>query len=237
MGISESVIAAMIGAGATMITALFQIIPAFRSPESARRPQKSRFRSVLWTLALVFAAGVGGFAYAEYRSQHSRSETNSLRRELQTQMQVLRDSTTRLQQLQLAAIPSGSDVATSAMSSNAMVTLPACRGAQVGFATERSPCSEQDALQVMLCAPVPSGAQVTGIELFSRAEDVQAPWADARMLPGQDAGSGRFADTHQERADAEQGRLVCQTFSHWGNAGRTVRVLVRYAAGGTRTPG
>jgi hypothetical protein len=228
---SEPILAAMIGAGATIVTALFQIFTAFKPANSERRPPKSRFRSVMWTLALVFAAGVGGFAYAEYLSQHSRNETTSLRQELQLQMQALRESTARLEQLQLAG------AASAQASSTVLVTLPPCRGPQVGFATQRGACTEQDAVQVTLCAPVPAGAQVTAIELFARADDAQTAWAAARLLPGQDGGAGRFADSPQERTDPDQGRLLCQSFAHWGETARTVRMLVRYAGGAARAPG
>jgi hypothetical protein len=37
--------------------------------------------------------------------------------------------------------------------------------------------------------------------------------------------------------DGEQGKLVCQSFSHWGSKARTVRVQVRYGSAAIRTPG
>jgi hypothetical protein len=236
--VSETVLAAMIGAGATVFTALFQIISSFRSAGTERRSAKGGgLRSLMWTLALVLAAGVGGFAYAEYRSQQSRDETRSLRAELQSQLQALQASTARLEQMRFASADPAQAGGASATSNTALVTLPACKGSQVGFATQRAACGEHDALQVAVCAPVPASAQVTGVELFSRPEDAQTPWQDARILPGKDVGSGRFAETHVERAEGDQGsKLVCQSYSHWGDKGRTVRILVRYSTG-SRTPG
>jgi hypothetical protein len=237
VGVSETVLAAMIGAGATVFTALFQIITSFRSASADRRTAKrGGFRSLMWTLAMILAAGVGGFAYSEYRSLQARDETHALRTELQSQLQALQASTARLEQLRFASADSAAAGGPNATSNAALVTLPGCKGPQVGFATQRPPCSEQDALQVAVCAPVPASVQVTGVELFSRPEDAQTPWQDARITPGQDIGSGRFAESHVERTDADQVKLVCQGFSHWGEKGRTVRILVRYSMG-ARTPG
>jgi hypothetical protein len=111
------------------------------------------------------------------------------------------------------------------------VALPACKGAQVGFATTRGPCAEQDAVQVAVCAPVPASARVTAVELFARADDSQQPWTEARMTAGQVAAAGRFADNYFERPDSDGTRLVCQNFAHWNSdKGRAVRILVRYGA-------
>ena len=242
MGVSETVLAAMIGAGATLVTALFQLVSAFRSSATERRTAKGSrggLRSLMWTVALIAAAGVGGFAYAEFRSQASRDETRTLRDELQAQMQALQASTARLEQLRFAAAQGSTDStgAGAAPSSTALVTLPACKGAQVGFATERGPCTEQEALEVAVCAPVPAAAQVTGVELFTRPDGALTPWPEARASAGQDVGGGRFAQAHVERMDGEQGKLVCQSFSHWGSTARTVRVQVRYGSPAIRTPG
>ena len=239
MGVSETVLAAMIGAGATLATALFQLVSSFRAASAERRTSSKRgggLRSLMWTIALIFAAGVGGFAYAEYRSQNSRDETRALRTELQAQMQALQASTARLEQMRFAPDGNAAVPAPGSTSNAAVVTVPACRGAQVGFATERGRCTEQEALQIALCASVPANAQVTGVELYSRAEDAQTPWQDARSNAGQDIGNGRFAESHVERSDSEQGKLVCQTFAHWGDKGRTLRILVRYSSA-ARTPG
>ena len=228
MGVSETVLAAMIGAGATVFTALFQLLTSLRASSGDRRSSRGRFRSLMWMLALMLAAGVGGFAYAEYRAQQSRDETRAVRDELQQQMQALAASTARLEQLRIAAAPAP-ERATGAEGSAATVNLPACKGAQVGFATERARCSEQDALQVAVCAPVPASARVTAVELYTRLEDSQQTWPEARVSPGQQAASGRFADSHFERPDTESSKLVCQNFVHWNSdKGRAVRILVRF---------
>jgi len=231
MGVSEPVLAAMIGAGATILTALVQIISAIRKSDSNdRRSSRSRVRSLIWMFALILAAGVGGFAYAEYRALQSRNETRALRDELQQQLQALTASATRLEQLRLPA-PGAAPPATADNTSVATVSLPACKGAQVGFATTRGPCAEQDALQVAVCAPIPVLARVTAVELYARADDSQQPWPETRLMAGQVSAAGRFAENPFERPDSESARLVCQSFAHWNSEkGRAVRILVRYGA-------
>jgi hypothetical protein len=149
-----------------------------------------------------------------------------LREELQRQMQVLVDSTARLEQLRLP----GPDAAAAATESAAAVSLPPCRGAQVGFATQRGPCTEQEALQVTVCAPVPAAARVTAVELYARPEDSQQPWAESRVAAGKEIAAGRFTGSHTERADGESSKLVCQGFAHWSKSGRAVRIVVRFRA-------
>ncbi len=231
MGVSETVLAAMIGAGATLLTALFQLVSSFRSSGTDRRKPRSGLRSLLWTIALIVAAGVGGFAYAELRSEQSRDEVRLLRQDLQQQMHELAASTARLEHMRLAAPNAGTTPATGAGVATATVTLPLCKGAQIGFASQRGPCTEQEALQVSLCAPVPVAAQVSAIELYGRLDDTPTAWSDARAVPGQDVGAGRFAETSFERPDADNLKLVCQSFSHWNSEkARTVRLVVRYNA-------
>jgi hypothetical protein len=184
-------------------------------------------------LVLMLAAGVGGFAYAEYRAQESRDEARLLRHDLQQQTQLLAASTARLEQIQIAQAARGDNAAAAANvgSATAMASLPACKGTAVGFSTQRPMCSEQEALQVSVCVAIPAAAQVISAELYDRIEDSQVPWPQARVMPGQDAQSGRFADTAFERPDGDNMKMVCRNFSQWhSDKGRTVRMLVRYGA-------
>ena len=231
MNVSEPVMAAMIGATATVCTAVFQLVVNWRKATTSEKPRaRGGLRSLLWMVTLMAAAAVGGFAYAEYRAQATRGEAALLREEVNRQLGALSASTARLETLLAAG---GADSAAARRQRGlegvaAVVALPACRGSQVGFATERSACTERDALQVAVCASVPSDASISAVELFARSEDSQQPWAEARATAGQDLGSGRFATGHSERLDADGTRQVCQSFSHWGDKGRTVRILVRY---------
>lgn len=237
MGMSETILAAMIGALATVVTAVFQLMLAWREhrkrTEKTERETRGTLSSLLWMLTLLAAAAVGGFAYAHYRVQATRDETQALRDRLQQELHALTVSSARLEKLENAA-PGAALEATARKQRGldgvvAVVTLPACKGAQAGTATERSGCTEQDALQVTVCAPIPADASVSAVELFARADDSQQPWADARVVAGQDLGGGRFATSYSERPDGEGIKQVCQAFSHWSSdKGRSVRILVRY---------
>jgi hypothetical protein len=232
MNLSEPVMAAMIGALATVCTAVFQLVGSSRKASHDRPKARGGLSTLLWTLTLMTAAAVGGFAYAEYRAQGTRGEAGLLREELQRELSALSASTARLEKLAPSAAGGAGSSPQGLDGLAAFVTLPACKGPQVGFATERPACTEQDALQIAVCAPVPAGASVTGVDLFARPEDSQQPWSEARVSAGQDLHGGRFAASHFERSDPDGSRQVCQSFTHWSSdKGRTVRIVVRYAAG------
>ena len=231
MGISETVIAAMIGASATVSAAVFQLVIHWRKQSGDRRAAvKGGFRSLLWMLTLMFASAVGGFAYSEYLSQERRDETHQLREQLQQQLATLASSTAKLEQVRLNA-----QSATDAQARQAeerrrgtegvegLVQLPACK------ARGSAGCSENDAERVAVCAVVPTSAQVTEVQLYTRPDDSQQSWSESRVEASQDAGKARFLDAPFERTHTEASKEVCVTFAHWAaDKGRTARILVKY---------
>ena len=70
MGLSETIVAAIIGALATMATAIFQLVRN-RAP-SETRPKKNRIRSLLATVALMIGCIVGGYAWSALRAATAR---------------------------------------------------------------------------------------------------------------------------------------------------------------------
>src|SRR4051794_6272090 len=72
MGLSETILAAIIGALATMGTAIFQLVRN-RAP-SETRPKKNRVRSLLATIALMIGCIVGGYAWSALRAISMREE-------------------------------------------------------------------------------------------------------------------------------------------------------------------
>ena len=71
MNFSDPVLAAMIGASATMVTALIQLRLSWRKELKERErgqpiSRKSRRGPVLFVFALMIASGVGGFAGSQY---------------------------------------------------------------------------------------------------------------------------------------------------------------------------
>jgi len=232
---SDGVLAALIGAIATMATAFFQLIASGRKQSAESRAK----RKTPWLLifALMMASAVGGFAYSEYRNWMHEDKTDQLRAEvtkltqlaaLTGQPRVMTDGNA----FAGGAIPVPTAMAATPIlehSRDAMVTLPACKGPQVGFAAERAKCAEADALRATVCVPVPAGAQIRGVDLFARADDSQQPWGEARVMPQSPVSNGRLDDKYTERAEPDGGRQVCQGFAHWdSDKGRSVRLLVRY---------
>src|SRR3954470_16995962 len=74
MGLSETILAAIIGALATMETAIVQLIRN-RAPSDGRpKPKKNRMRSVLATIALMIGCIVGGYAWSALRGVSAKEE-------------------------------------------------------------------------------------------------------------------------------------------------------------------
>ncbi|HTS52008.1 MAG TPA: hypothetical protein VMH26_01940 [Burkholderiales bacterium] len=233
MGFSEPVLAAMIGATATVGAAIFQLVIHWRKQSGDRRVSKGGFRSLLWMVTLMLACGVGGFAYSEYLGQARRDDADQLRRELQQQVATLVSSTAKLEQLGLNAQSAANAQARQAEERRrgaegveGVVQLPACKG-RTASSGERTACAEGDAQRVAVCAIIPAGAQVTEVQLYTRQDDSPQPWSESRVEASQDAGKARFLDASFERAHTDGSKEVCFNFAHWG-AGRTARILVRY---------
>src|SRR5678810_418054 len=72
MGLSETIVAAIIGALATMGTAIVQLVRN-RAPSDGRpKPKKSRMRSALATIALMIGCIVGGYGWSSLRAVSAR---------------------------------------------------------------------------------------------------------------------------------------------------------------------
>src|SRR5215510_12574575 len=84
MGLSETIVAAMIGAGATVGTALFQLLTAFKARGKADvKPKKgSTMRSIFAVLALMAASAAGGFLYSQLLREREGEDIRAMRQEL-----------------------------------------------------------------------------------------------------------------------------------------------------------
>ena len=88
MGLSETILAAIIGALATMGTAIFQLVRN-RAPEGSK-PKKNRVRSLLATIALMIGCVVGGYAWSSLRAVSAKEELRTtMRAEFQEQFAAL----------------------------------------------------------------------------------------------------------------------------------------------------
>src|SRR5512145_1210907 len=84
MGLSETILAAMIGAIATVSAAVFQLVMAWRSRSKVdTRPKKgTAARSILSILALMVASAAAGFLYSEFLKQRNAEDLRAMRDEL-----------------------------------------------------------------------------------------------------------------------------------------------------------
>jgi hypothetical protein len=110
----------------------------------------------------------------------------------------------------------------------AVMELPPCAVAQPA-ADAPAGCSESNAVRASVCVTIPAAAVVTEVQVFTRLEDAQQSWMEAKVQTGQDAGAARFVDAFYERAQNDA-KEVCQRFVHWNHQkGRAARILVKYA--------
>ena len=235
MNLSDPVMAALIGAGATFATALFQLASNARrqaAERAAGKPITRRAGSWFTFAVLLLAALVGGYALAEYQGFRNRADDKALRQEMQTRLRELSEVAARLERAAARSADQSADATPEAQRQRgiegvaAVIGLPACSTGAAGGAN--TTCSESSALRASVCAIIPAAAVVTEVQLFTRMDDSTQPWSEAKVQLGQDAGAAKFVDAFSERVQAE-GKEVCQRFIHWhSQKPRLARVLVKY---------
>ena len=234
MGLSETILAAMIGAAATMLTALTQLMMTLRAKVKAdSRPKRNAMRSLMWMVALLVASAVGGFAYSELRAERTREDTRELRQELTDQLQALVASTAKLELLggedpdELAVLANSAAIE---QATESVVHVPACKPKTLPLGSDASGCEESDSAPVELCVDVPASAHVTAIELYARSDESFADWAENGVTLNEDFGGGRFAPSTFAYPSVAEVRAVCTKLVHWSAAhGHVARMVVRYA--------
>lgn len=230
--------AALIGASATFATALFQLLANARrqaAERAAGKPASRKSGTWLAIFGLMLAAAVAGYAFSEYQSFRDRDDEKRLRQEMQMSLRDIGNAAVRLERAGLQRSDQSDMEAMLAAERRrgmdgvaAVVDLPACAGSQSG-AEASSACTEARAVNVAVCAIIPLTASVTEVQLFTRAADASQPWAEARVQPGQDAGSAKFIDTFYERAQGDA-KEVCHRFMHWNSQKpRLARILVKFS--------
>lgn len=247
MGVSETIVAAMIGAIATVTTALFQLFGAFRAKgkaaESSSKPRKGlTMRSILAVLALMVASAAGGFLYSELLKQRHSEDIRAMRLELK-ELKELTASAARAKESLPVMVADGpapmpaplslqpASLSAAGSSTESVVYVPACRAQIVG-----AQCQESDAQRIALCGTIPSYAQVRGIDLFVQPDAVQDPWEQHRVLFEQDLGGARFTGKSFEYAQGEESKAVCVNFVHWSSEHPHIaRLTVQYGFGSAPT--
>lgn len=242
MGLSETILAAMIGAIATVSAAIFQLVMAWRSRSKVdTRPKKgTAMRSILAVLALMVASAAGGFLYSEFLKQRSGEDMRAMRDELKELRAFIAQGREHIGQgqgndaagTQAAGLvmPIALEGAEDTVESIAYV--PACRRTDAATA-----CAESDAQRIALCGTVPAYARVEKIELFAQPDAVQHPWESHQAAFEQDLGGARFTGKSFEYAQANELKAVCVNFMQWSSERPHIaRILVQYGFGDAPTP-
>jgi hypothetical protein len=236
MGLSETILAAMIGAIATVSTALFQLFNVFRARNKVdSKPRKgTTLRSVLAVLALMVASAAGGFLYSELIKQRNVEDMRAMRQELKDLRSLIAEDKGKAREVTVAASAATADAVMTPIalagvedSVESVVYVPACRRNDVAAA-----CGESDAQRVALCGTIPAYARVESIELFVQPDAVQHPWNRYRAAFEQDIGGARFTGKSFEYAQADELKAVCVNFMHWSSEHPHIaRIVVQYGFG------
>jgi hypothetical protein len=232
MGLSENIIAAIIGALATMGTAIFQLIRN-RAPEGSK-PKKNRMRSLVATIALMIGCVVGGYAWSSLRAVSAKEELKStMKAEFAEQFAALAARQTEAANPadpkdDVAALPASHGESGTAES---LAHLPPCplnaHPDDVGPVT----CSERVAQSIALCATVPAASQTTNLRVQARVPRSESPWQE-RDAGAPTLGSLHIAETPAEYPVSADQRSVCLEVSNWSVEDTlAVRLIVDYAVG------
>jgi hypothetical protein len=234
MGLSETILAAMIGAIATVSAALFQLFMAWRSRSKVdTRPKKgTTARSVLSILALMVASAAGGFLYSEFLKQRNAEDMRAMRDELKDLRSLIAQGRDQVHASDAPGAQPAGMVMPIAMegvedSVESIVYVPACRRTDAATA-----CAETDAQRIALCGTVPAYARVDRIELFAQPDAVQHSWEAHKATFEQDLGGARFTGKLFEYAQANELKAVCVNFMQWSSEHPHIaRILVQYGFG------
>jgi hypothetical protein len=229
MQFSETVVAAMIGAVATMSTAIFQLYSALRSRGKFDvRPNKRgiTFRSIVSIVALMIASGAGGYIYAELKQQSAAEDLHSMRAELNAKLQLLATTTEKLAARESGTSPqlaaNKTEAAAADSVAESVLYAPAC---QAGAA-----CSESNSQRLTLCGQMPAAMQIRKVELFAKAAVAQATWDQSVANFEQDVGGAKFTGAPVEHAQDAAHKAVCVDFIHWSTEPHLARMVLQYGA-------
>jgi hypothetical protein len=237
MNLSDPIVAALIAASATVLATLVQLRISWRKEMRERErgqpiTKKTRRGPVSVVFMLMIAAAVGGFALSQYFVSLREEDRDALRADLQSKLSEINATAARLEQARLTErdqIESGVRRADAARMGEEGVAAAVMVSPCTSVSADKQDCTEKSAVRVAVCAKVPASASVKEVLLYTRFEDSQAPWADARVQAGQDAGQARFIEKPLERPDGDGSKQVCQTFVNWSrDKSRFARMVVKY---------
>jgi hypothetical protein len=240
MGLSETILAAMIGAIATVSAALFQLVMAWRSRskvDNSRAKKGTTLRSVISILALMVASAAGGFLFSEFLKQRNAEDMRAMRDELKDLRAFIAQGREPVRATDAPGVQQAGmlmPIATEGVEDTveSIAYVPACRRTDAATA-----CAEADAQRIALCGTVPAYARIDKIELFAQPDAVQHPWESHQAAFEQDLGGARFTGKSFEYAQANELKAVCVNFMQWSSEHPHIaRVLVQYGFGDAPQP-
>jgi hypothetical protein len=235
MDLSETILAAIIGALATMGTAIFQLVRN-RAPAETR-PKKNRVRSTFAIVLLVVGAMVGGYFWSELRAVGAKEEIAALRADLKlAAREAAVGSAEAAAATEHSAAPDADASVTPARladagSAESVVHLPPCRVTQQAEEAGPTACTATLATTVAVCALVPSNAHTTAVRVQARVPKSETPWLE------RNAGAATLGDLHIAAESTEypasvEKRSVCLDVANWSVEDTlAVRVIVDYGFG------
>jgi len=226
MGLSETIVAAIIGALATMATAIVQLIRN-RAPTDGRpKPKKSRMRSVMATIALMIGCIVGGYAWSALRAVSAKEELQAT-----MQAEFTRQFAEFAARQNLPPAPADGNVSArtgQAGSAESLALLPPCRIAEKSADAGPVTCSPSTAVPISLCATVPAAAQTANVHVQARVPKSESPWET------RDAGAATLGNLHigantTESPVTPELRSVCLDVANYSVEDTlAVRIIVDY---------
>jgi len=230
MGLSETILAAIIGALATMATAIVQIMKN-RAPADSR-PKKNRVRSTFAIVALMIGCIVGGYAWSALRAVSAREELEAvIDTKYKEQLASLVASLTQQKAVETTPANGATSVAAhpgQVGAAESLAQLLPCRsGAQpeeVGPVT----CTDRMAQRISLCAAIPAAAQTKDVRVQARVPKTETAWAEGKL------GDATLGNLHLGSAASESPlsadqRSVCLEMANYSlDEALVVRVIVEY---------
>jgi hypothetical protein len=251
MWMTDSVLAAIITATATVCVSLLQLRFSLGKNGGTRVQAAGDRRKGRGPFAILFviitASAVGGFALSQWLTENERVSQSTLQHELQDRVDQITRTANQLEQTRAgvrAEIEAGVLRKLGSDGVVVMATVGPCRPSLVvsppGTATPPGvtgetaqpaapACTESEASAVTLCATIPENATITEVELYTRLVQSETPWSTSRVMAGQESGQARFAEKYVEGAEAPGTKQICQGFAHWSTEhARVARMVVRY---------
>jgi hypothetical protein len=233
-----ALLASMIGATATITAAFLQLRIAWRKEMMERathKPvtKKAKRGPITPVIILLIASAIGGFALSQYLVTEARNKDEALELELRSRIDQLSVSAQSLEKVRLygedGILRQVRAEEAQRVGKDGVATIIGVGKCAVAVA-EAKTCSEQNALQLQLCAEIPITASVSAIDLYARTDDEPGPWHEKRVVAGKDFGGGRYAEKPTERPINEELKQVCQGMNYWNSEfNLQARMVVRYA--------